>query len=419
MRRRIVLAIVLVVVVVAAAVAWWYFRGRSTATTGPLSASGTIEAEEVSITAELGGRVQRLLADEGDEVAQEAVVVELGTALLAAQTKQAEAALAVAQAQLAQVRAGAREEDVRAAQANRDQAVAGREGARKAWENAVALRDNPQELNLKIEAAQTQLEVAKHQQVQAQSALFAAQVQRDHYFHGSNGSDQEKARYAAAEQQVAAADAGLQVAMTAVDQAQRNLDNLIVQRDNPITLDAQVDAAQAQYEISKAAADAAQARLDALVAGATKEQIAVAEAQVSQAQAALEALQVQLGKLTLRSPIAGLVTSRSIHVGEVAAPGATLLTIANLDSVKLTVYIPEDRIGLVKVGQKVEVSVDSFPGETFVGEVTFIASHAEFTPKNVQTKEGRVSTVFAVKVQIPNLEHKLKPGMPADATIKM
>ncbi|MBM3136371.1 MAG: efflux RND transporter periplasmic adaptor subunit [Chloroflexi bacterium] len=140
---------------------------------------------------------------------------------------------------------------------------------------------------------------------------------------------------------------------------------------------------------------------------------------MGQAQAALEALQVQLGKLTLKSPIAGLVTSRAIHVGEVAAPGATLLTIANLDSVKLTVYIPEDRIGLVKVGQQVEVQVDSFPGETFVGEVTFIANRAEFTPKNVQTKEGRVSTVFAVKVQIPNPEHKLKPGMPADAKIKM
>jgi multidrug efflux pump subunit AcrA (membrane-fusion protein) len=419
MRRRIFLAIVLVAVVAAAVTAWWYFRGRGATTAGPLSASGTIEAEEVSITAELGGRVRRLLADEGDEVAQNAVVVELDTALLAAQARQAEAALAVAQAQLAQVRAGAREEDVRAAQANRDQAVAVREGAKKAWENAVALRDNPQELNLKINAAQTQFEVTRRQSIQAQAILFAAQVQRDRYFHGSNGSDQEKARYAAAEQQVAAADAGLRATMAAVEQAQRNLDNLIAQRANPITLNAQVDAAQAQYEVAKAAADAAQARLDALVAGATKEQIAIAEAQVTQAQAALEALQVQLAKLTLRSPIAGLVTSRAIHVGEVAAPGATLLTIANLDSVKLTVYIPEDRIGQVKVGQKVEVSVDSFSGEVFAGEVTFIASHAEFTPKNVQTKEGRVSTVFAVKVKIPNPEHKLKPGMPADATISI
>jgi len=417
MRRRIFLAIVLVAVTAAAAVAWWYFRGRGETTAGPLSASGTIEAEEVSITAELGGRVLRLLAEEGDEVAANAVVVELDTALLAAQAKQAEAALAVAQAQLAQVRAGAREEDVRAAQANRDQAVAGLKGAKKAWENTVALRDNPQELNLKIEAAQTQFAVVRRQAIQAQAALFAAQVQRDRYFHGSNGSDQEKARYAAAEQQVAAADAGLRAAMAAVEQAQRNLDNLIAQRANPITLNAQVDAAQAQYQVAQAAADAAQARLDALVAGATKEQIAIAEAQVNQAQAALEALQVQLG--TLKSPIAGLVTSRAIHVGEVAAPGATLLTIANLDSVKLTVYIPEDRIGLVKVGQKVEVQVDSFPGETFVGEVNFIANRAEFTPRNVQTKEGRVSTVFAVKVKIPNPEHKLKPGMPADAIIKI
>ena len=94
------------------------------------------------------------------------------------------------------------------------------------------------------------------------------------------------------------------------------------------------------------------------------------------------------------------------------------MTIANLDEVTLTIYIPEDEIGKVKVGQTVEVSVDSFPGKVFEGRVNYIASEAEFTPKNVQTKKERVNMVFAVKVKIPNPGHELKPGMPADATIK-
>ena len=132
----------------------------------------------------------------------------------------------------------------------------------------------------------------------------------------------------------------------------------------------------------------------------------------------MRALEVQLEKATLRSPIAGLVTNRVAHVGEVASPGAVLMTVADLDEVTLTLYIAEGEIGRVKVGQEVEVRVDSYPGEVFEGEVSYISSEAEFTPKNVQTKEERVSMVFAVKVRIGNEGHKLKPGMPADAVIK-
>jgi multidrug resistance efflux pump len=93
------------------------------------------------------------------------------------------------------------------------------------------------------------------------------------------------------------------------------------------------------------------------------------------------------------------------------------MTVANLDEVRLTVYIPENRYGRIQLGQSVSVEVDSFPGKAFQGEVTYLASQAEFTPRNVQTKEERVNTVFAVKILIPNPDHDLKPGMPADATI--
>lgn len=97
--------------------------------------------------------------------------------------------------------------------------------------------------------------------------------------------------------------------------------------------------------------------------------------------------------------------------------GRPLLTIANLDEVTLVLYIPENRIGQVKIGQAVEVTVDSFPDRVFIGGIDSIAGEAEFTPRNVQTQEERVNLVFAVDVTIPNPDHELKPGMPADATI--
>ncbi len=128
-------------------------------------------------------------------------------------------------------------------------------------------------------------------------------------------------------------------------------------------------------------------------------------------------LELQLDKMTLRSPLDGVVGRRSIHVGEVVSPGSTLMVVTQLEQAELTLYVPEQQIGRVKVGQKVDVRVDSFPGESFPGEVTFINSKAEFTPRNVQTQRDRMNLVFAVKVKIPNPDLRLKPGMPADATI--
>ena len=207
------------------------------------------------------------------------------------------------------------------------------------------------------------------------------------------------------------------MAQAARDGAQAALEDLISIRENPQELDTQVDVAKAQYERAEAAVQGAQAQLEALKAGATQEQITVVETQVKQARAAADLLRVQLDKMTLTSPTSGMVMEKTVHRGEMAAVGAALMTLADLDEVTLTLYIPEDEIGKVKVGQMVEVSVDSFPGKVFRGQVNYIASEAEFTPKNVQTKEERVNMVFAVKVKIPNPEHELKPGMPADAVI--
>lgn len=382
---------------------------------GPIEASGTIEAEEVVIASELGGRVEEIVAGEGEEVEAGQVLIRLDTDLVESQAGEAEAALAAARANLARVEAGARPGEIVTSEAMLEQARAARDGAQRAWRDTVAIRDNPQQLNTQIDEAGTQVELAERGVTQAQAQVETLRIQRDAYAGG--GDDESKTRYNALDEQVKAAEAAVAIAEEQVAGARANLQNLIDMRQNPVALNSVVNQANAQYEEAVAAVGVAQASLDALLAKPTPEEVAVAQAHVSQAEAALGMLQIQMEKMTLYSPLSGLVSNRSIHVGETASPGATLMTVANLDEVKLTVYIPENRYGRIQLGQSVTVEVDSFPRKAFQGEVTYIASQAEFTPRNVQTKEERVNTVFAVKILIPNPDHDLKPGMPADATI--
>lgn len=380
-----------------------------------IEASGTIEAEEVVIASEFGGRVKEVLVDEGDEVQAGQALIRLDTDLLAAQMGEAEAAVAAGRANLAMVEAGARPGEIATAEALLEQAIAARDGAEKAWQDAIAVRDNPQQLNAQIDEARAQVELAQRDVALAQAQLQTVIIQRDAY--AGAGDDEGKTGYQALDQQVQAARAGVATAEAVLAGAGTRLQNLQDMRQNPIALNTAVNQAKAQFDAAIAAVEVAQAGVEALKAKPTAEELSAARAQLSQAEAASGILQVQLDKMTLYSPLSGLITNRSLHTGETASPGATLMTVANLDEVKLTVYIPENRYGRIQLGQAVSVEVDSFPGKIYEGQVTYIASEAEFTPRNVQTKEERVNTVFAVKVLIPNPDHDLKPGMPADATI--
>ncbi len=120
------------------------------------------------------------------------------------------------------------------------------------------------------------------------------------------------------------------------------------------------------------------------------------------------------GEENLRAPLNGVVLERLFEPGELAMPGSTLLVLGDLNTLNLTVYVPEDRYGQVILGQAYPVTCDSFPRSTFEGVVTHIADQAEFTPRNVQTAEGRKTTVFAIRLSLANPGLTLKPGMPAD-----
>jgi HlyD family secretion protein len=163
-----------------------------------------------------------------------------------------------------------------------------------------------------------------------------------------------------------------------------------------------------EYSLQVAAANAAVKQAESMVSQTA--------ALTTQAEAALKVIEVQREKTTLNAPLNGIILSRGVEPGEAVVPGSVLLVIGDLSHVTLTVYLPEDRYGEVQLGQEVRINVDSFPDHNFTGKVARIADKAEFTPRNVQTVDGRKTTVFGVDISIPNPELLLKPGMPADVT---
>jgi multidrug efflux pump subunit AcrA (membrane-fusion protein) len=464
MKRAALIVVILIVAGAAVGGGWWYvnqnpelwFRAQEELDAAVqelgiegeepppgLEASGFVEADEASVTTELGGRIVALHADEGDQVAGGQTLVELDSSLLKAQIEVAEAELTVAEATLSRVKAPVRQETLDHAQAQVDQARAAQQAALVAWEDAQLMRDSPQEMDLAITAARAQVAVLESRSHQAEALANSAQAGRDladevarmigsfEPFNIPVGESEYRVKLPAdirlkADQQQAistyeswAAWASLDQANLARKGAASYLAELERQRANPLALQAAVNAAESQYEVATSAVALAQALVDGLEIGATPEQVSAVEAQVEVARAALGLLRVQGEKLTLQAPISGLVLERPVHVGELAVPGAPLMTLADLDNVTLTIFVPEDQIGKVQLGQPVSVTVDAYPEQTFPGAVTFIASQAEFTPKNVQTREERVNMVFAVKVRLPNEDQALKPGMPADAVILM
>jgi len=376
----------------------------------PISASGIIQAEEVSVTAELGGQVVAVLVQEGAEVAAGAPLILLDDVLIMAKIHQAEAALATARAELEKTRAGPRPAVVRAAEAALAQATAVRQGAKQVWQNAKLMLDNPQELRLRIEEARTQLFLAEQGVEQARANLAKARNLRDTYPDPSSERYIHNFLVGAAEEEVKAAERDR-------DATQAALHGLLRMLADPLPLKAEVRAAEAAHRKAEAAVEVAEASVVAARAQARPEELALREAQIEQAEAALEVLRVQQAKLTLKAPRSGLVTRVTVHPGETSLAGTAAMTIADLNHVELKIYVQERDLGRVWLGQGAQVTVDTFPGRIFEGHVIHIASKAEFTSKSLETADERAQTVFAVRISLPNPDHALKPGMPADARL--
>jgi HlyD family secretion protein len=150
---------------------------------------------------------------------------------------------------------------------------------------------------------------------------------------------------------------------------------------------------------------------------ARPEELKQAEGKVNQSIANENLLRKNIRDSYVISPTNGFIVKKFIEKGETVAPMSSLFKVADLSTVELVIYVSEEELGKVKLGQKADVSVDAFKDKTFNGVVTYISPESEFTPKNIQTKDERTKLVFAVKLEISNSNFDLKPGMPADAVI--
>ena len=247
------------------------------------------------------------------------------------------------------------------------------------------------------------LDDAGHQlrRAEAQAALAQAEAQRDLMKAGSREEDIQRAR-----QQLAEAEAA---ARAAAADRQR----VLAVFEQGSATRKQLDDAVALAERTTAAQGAAAQVLERATRGNRVEEIRIAEAQVAQAQARLAQIDKAIADCTIAAPLDGVVTAREREEGEVVAAGAPLLTVSRLDDPWLSVYVPEDRLAHLKLGQTARVKVDG-DAALHEGKVTFIAQEAEFTPRNVQTAEERTKLVYRVKIALPNADRRLKPGMPAD-----
>jgi HlyD family secretion protein len=177
----------------------------------------------------------------------------------------------------------------------------------------------------------------------------------------------------------------------------------------------EIESARAQ--VARAAASIKWAEAQRLDVTRKQEDVVSRRADIDRERAQVGLIDSQLGDTVAASPIDGVVLVKSANVGEILAPGTTVMTIGDIDHPWLRGYINERDLGRVKLGTKAKISTDSYPGKVYWGRVSFIASEAEFTPKQIQTSEERLKLVYRIKIDVDNPQHELKSNMPADAEL--
>ncbi len=387
MKKKII-PIVLVLAAVTAGAVLWSKRGGNDA--NHIRFSGNMELTQVDISFKIPGKLVERRVTEGDDVHKNELIARLDDVQIGRQKLAQAAAVQSAQAMLAQ------------------------SATAEQWQKATLEGD---------------LEMRR-------AAVRQAQAHLDQLLAGSRPQEIQQAQAAAAD------------ARTLHEQAALDWQRAQTLYKNDDISTAQRDQALSKFNSTSAVLKQATERLAIVVEGPRKEEIASARAQLAQAQAALkvseanqfetkrraqeiatrhadlERARAQLGvsdsQLTdtyVYSPIEGVVLVKSAEVGEVLAAGTTVVTIGDIEHPWVRGYIKEADLGRVKLGQKVRVTTDSYPGKEYWGRVTFIASEAEFTPKQIQTKDERVKLMYRVKVEVDNPHHELKSNMPVDAEI--
>jgi HlyD family secretion protein len=222
----------------------------------------------------------------------------------------------------------------------------------------------------------------------------------------------------AREEDILQAEQQLKQAEVNLIQAKRDAERLVNLFEKGSVTSKQREDAENRLALAEAQYAQAEENLKKLRNLTRPQEIEAAEARLAQTQASVNLIKKNIKDSIVACHIQGVVTERAVEPGELVNPGTTLVTVSCLDPVYLWVYVTEKELGWIKLGQKAEVRIDSFPDKTFEGTIIYISPEAEFTPKNIQTKQDRVKLVFAVKIELSNPEGQLKPGLPAEAFIR-
>lgn len=414
--------------------------GCTTTSEESLSASGFLAAVESSVAPELSGKVVSIEVEEGQAVTSGQTLIKLDDEFIRAQRDQAAAAVTTAEAAVQ-----AAESQVSSAKAQYEMALQearlqDAESRRNAWFMPVGEDDRPSWYYQKSELiAAAKAQVDKAQQAlndeladleneleKATSKDFVAVEQRlaeAQYGYASAQQTYDQASLTGDDNLENSAGDRLETARLALEDARHDYDAMLSTSAAEGVMEARARVAVAQYNL-----DHSRDTLLMLQTGDESLQVKAAEAAVKAAEAAaaqarggldqakeaLKLAELQLERTEVKAPFDGVILARNLEVGELAAAGGPVMRIGKLESLDLVVYLPEDQYGKVNLGDKVMVSVDSFPDRQYTGEVIRISDEAEYTPRNVQTEKGRKATVYAVKIRVDNPSHELKPGMPAD-----
>ena len=387
MKKRLIPILILLVVGAGALIA---FRGTRRAPDNRLIVSGNIELTEVNIAFKTAGRLIERNVDEGDAVKRGQIVARLDRDQLLAQRAREAAGLQSAESQLAQAESSLEWQKANmAADIEQRRADVASNDARLAELNNGARPQEKLQAKAAVDSAQSEYERAKRDWDRGQTLYKNDDISTAQY-------DQYRNRFESSE-----------AALKTAQEAQALV--LAGPRRE------QIEAAQGQVEHAKGALKMAEA--NTLEIKRRQEQITTQRAEIERSRASLALIDSQLADTIAASPVDGVVLVKSADVGEVLAPGTTVITVGDIDHPWLRGYVNETDLGKVKLGSRARVTTDSYPGKIYNGRVTFISSEAEFTPKQIQTEQERVKLVYRIKIELENTNHELKSNMPADAEI--
>jgi len=384
-RKRVILIGFLALLLGVGTLVFW---GQSRRRGAELYYSGTIEATPSNLAFQVSGRVQEVLTDEGRSVEKAQVLAVLDRREFAALRDQGQANLQRAEQGLRQLETGL-EVSRKVLPAEVDRAAA-------------AVK------TLQAQLAEAEFGYRSQEVERARLAADSARVTLDN-------ARKDKQRYDELYQKGVVAERArdtFQVQFeTALREHQRAVEAYQMAREG--FRREEIDTARSRLAEGQATLRLAQSNLQKIEAA--EQEVQAARAQVAAVRAALDVAEIQLSHTELKAPYAGIVLSRNVEPGEVVAPNQEVLSIADLSTVDLKVFVDETEIGRIAPGQPVDVKIDTFPDKTYSGRVAYISPQAEFTPKIIQTHKERVKLVYLVKVSVPNPNYELKSGMPADA----